>query len=147
MKVTVKSHYAIKTALDLATHRSQGVCRVADIARRQGIPRKFLEQILLTLKGGGVVGSKRGIKGGYFLAKPPSKLTVAAIVALMGDPLGRRQVFAHSGGLENGVEAALQEVWQDLGDCISERLEGLTIQKLCTRVIELSSRGSSEYVI
>ena len=61
MKISSKTVYAIRTVIDLVLHGNDGLVRAAEIAARQHIPRKFLEQILLTLKGAGIVASKRGV--------------------------------------------------------------------------------------
>ena len=85
MKISSRSRYALLTVLDLTIQRSAGVSKVHDIARRQQIPQKFLEQILLVLKSGGLVASKRGAKGGYRLKKEPETISVADVLALTED--------------------------------------------------------------
>ena len=87
MKITYKGDYALKTILNLSLHYNQGLVNIHDLASSSDIPVKFLEQILLELKRGGFVDSKRGTKGGYFLTKSPEKITVGNIVRFIEGPI------------------------------------------------------------
>lgn len=78
--VSVKSDYALHAVFDLASRRSRDPVKIADIARRQKIPQKFLELILANLKQGGFVESRRGAEGGYLLARPPGQITVGEVL-------------------------------------------------------------------
>ncbi len=80
MNISVKSSYALHAIFDLATQPLDQPVKIADIARRQEIPQKFLELILASLKQGGFVESRRGAEGGYKLAKPPDQLTVGQVL-------------------------------------------------------------------
>jgi Rrf2 family protein len=134
MKVSSKTQYALNTVLDLALHRNTGVVRVADIARRQRIPQKFLEQILMVLKSGGIVGSKRGAKGGYFLLKPPSEITIAAIVRLTDETM----LSEDAAGNPNARRTPFEQIWTDLNAQLAAQLETLTIQQICERAATLA---------
>ena len=148
MRVSSKTDYALRTVLDLALHRGEGVMRVADIAKRQEIPAKFLEHVLLALKGAGIVASRRGMKGGYFLAMPPSGITIASIVRLTEDSL-----FSHDRrGRNRGVAVrtnhawVFREVWAEIDEYLTVKLEGVTILDMCTRAME-ASRTANSYSI
>jgi Rrf2 family protein len=148
MKISRKTDYALKTVLDLALHDQQ-VVPGPDIARRQDIPLKFLEQILLALKGAGVVTSRRGKNGGYLLAKRPSKITLASVVSLSE---GSLSLLPNTGGFVGPttaaeVESPLREVWADIDDYIAAKLEEVTVQSLCDRVAELSGAKGIQYMI
>ena len=79
MRVSTRGDYASRALLSLALHAdSDGPTSVRDIAERTGLPQPYLEQILLSLKGAGIVISKRGVGGGYLLARTPDSLTLAA---------------------------------------------------------------------
>ena len=146
MKISSKTHYALKTVLHLAMHRKDGVMRISDIAKRRNIPAKFLEQILLVLKGGRIVASKRGLKGGYYLAQPPSRITLAQIIRLTGDSTlpDRMDTMPNQ---RSGAEIALMEVWVDIGNYMTKKLENITLQDMCNRIDELSSEKGVNYVI
>lgn len=74
-----KCKYAIKALIHMARNKERGMVLTADISEKEGIPKKFLEQILLELKRGGMVGSQKGYGGGYYLKKPAAKITVADV--------------------------------------------------------------------
>src|ERR1700759_2575538 len=80
MNISVKSEYALQAIFDLASQRPGEPVKIADIARRQKIPQKFLELILAGLKQGGFVESRRGAEGGYLLAREPEWLTVGELL-------------------------------------------------------------------
>ena len=87
MDVSVKGEYALRAVFELCSRGSSEPTKIADIAARQRIPQKFLEYILLELKGMGLVDSKRGIFGGYFLVLSPVDITVGSIVRQIDGPL------------------------------------------------------------
>src|SRR5207244_7059452 len=81
MKVSTRGDYAARALLSLALHGSDQPTSVKEIAERTGLPQPYLEQILLAVKGAGLVRSKRGVGGGYVLARPPEQITLAGILA------------------------------------------------------------------
>ena len=87
MNISVKSAYALHAIFDLATQPSDQPVKIADIARRQHIPQKFLELILASLKHGGFVESRRGAEGGYRLARPASEIKIGHVVRVLDGPL------------------------------------------------------------
>src|SRR6202044_2433950 len=82
-----KSKYALKAMMVLAKEYGQGPVLISDLAQREGIPRKFLELILLELKNHGLLQSKKGKGGGYFLAKPPNTIAAGQIVRIVDGPI------------------------------------------------------------
>src|SRR4029453_1276184 len=80
MRISAKGEYAIKAMLDLAMHRGRTLVPIQEIAGRQGIPQRYLEQVLLALKRTGLLTSKRGATGGYHLTKLPEDITIGAIL-------------------------------------------------------------------
>jgi Rrf2 family protein len=85
--LTKKSKYGLKALLLLAREAGRGPMLVADLAAREGLPKKFLESILLELKCHGVVQSKKGRGGGYFLRRKPSEVTFGEVMRLLDGPL------------------------------------------------------------
>ena len=119
MKISVKAEYALQAIFDLATQPGGEPIRIADIAKRQKIPQKFLELILSNLKQGGFVESRRGADGGYLLARVPSQLTVGDVIRHVDGPNQRR-----TGTL--GIE----EMWQRVDESINCILDTTNFQKL-----------------
>src|SRR4030042_1950504 len=83
MKLSTRSRYGTRMLLDMAQHYNQGPVHLGDIAKRQNISLKYLEQIIIPLKKAHDVASVLGPKGGHLLAKPPDQITVGEIVALL----------------------------------------------------------------
>src|SRR6478609_11824551 len=86
VKISTRGDYAARALLSLALHGSERPTSVKEIAERTGLPQPYLEQILLAVKGAGLVRSKRGVGGGYVLARPPEEITLAEIVAAVEGP-------------------------------------------------------------
>src|SRR5665811_437848 len=89
MRVSTRGDYASRALLSLALHEHEGAgpTSVRDIAERTGLPQPYLEQILLALKGAGLVRSKRGVGGGYVLALEPEAITLSQIVSAVDGPI------------------------------------------------------------
>jgi Rrf2 family protein len=132
MKLTAKSEYACLALIELASRWEMGVCSISDIAKSQCIPKKFLEQILLTLKRGGYVKSKKGVDGGYSLAKPPKDISVAGIVRLMDGALAPVESASTYFYEPTPVERSprLLGVFRDIRNYISDKLENTTFADL-----------------
>lgn len=133
MNISVKSEYALKAVFDLASQylsanqrTNMGPVKIADIARRQNIPQKFLELILAGLKQSGFVDSRRGAEGGYLLARPPDSITVGevlrAVESVKTSQRGNSDPFADiwsrvdtavSGILDHTTFAELARSWQE----------------------------------
>src|SRR5437879_11731765 len=87
VKVSTRGDYAARALLSMALHGYDRPTSVKDIAERTGLPQPYLEQILLALKGAGLVRSKRGVGGGYVLARPASEITLGEIVSAVDGPI------------------------------------------------------------
>ena len=87
MRLSKRSEYGLRALQDLAGQHGQGPIHTGDLAEKNRIPLKFLEQILLTLKNAGIVRSRRGPQGGYYLARDPREITLGAVVRILDGPL------------------------------------------------------------
>ncbi len=87
MKLSKRGEYGLKAMIDLASRPQSRMLQIKDIAQREQIPVKFLEQILLTLKNAGLLQSRAGAGGGYHLAKPPEEITLGQIARVLDGPL------------------------------------------------------------
>src|SRR5271170_3665088 len=94
MNISVKGEYALQAIFDLACNANAEPVKIADIARRQKIPQKFLELILASLKQGGFVESRRGAEGGYRLAKPADQISVGEVLQFVEERKKTRRVGA-----------------------------------------------------
>ena len=124
MNLSVKSDYALHAVLDLAAHASREPVRIADIARRQKIPQKFLELILANLKQGGFVESRRGAEGGYRLARPAAGITIGEVLKYVeGQQRGR-----NASRLPDG--SPFSALWKRLDDHAAKVLDATTFEML-----------------
>jgi Rrf2 family iron-sulfur cluster assembly transcriptional regulator len=153
VKLSNKGRYAVRALFDIAFYNDGGPTQVKDIAERQRIPPRFLEQIFQDLKRAGIVGSKRGPQGGYSLARRAADVRLGDVIrALEGpitlgerDPAGRR--LEPAGDSRRVTEA----VFRDLSARVEACFDAVTIADLCARASELGlSRPSAQrnvYVI
>jgi Rrf2 family transcriptional regulator, iron-sulfur cluster assembly transcription factor len=129
VKVSTRGDYAARALLSLALHGSERPTSVKEIAERTTLPQPYLEQILLSVKGAGLVVSKRGVGGGYVLARPPDQITLAEIIdAVEGPQLPLDEHPDHCEG-----HCVLQEVWVCVSDETRRMLERFTLANLVER--------------
>jgi Rrf2 family protein len=140
MRFCQKTEYALKTLIDLAQHRDDGIASASAIARRQNIPVKFLEQILMPLRSADLITSKRGPKGGYHLTSDPEEITVGEIVRL-SEGNGSTISFAQD------APCAVRELWHEIDGALDRKLNSVTIQDLVERTEELVNSKEVSFVI
>jgi Rrf2 family protein len=132
VRLSRKSEYALLALIDLARqHEKNEVSKIVEVAERNDIPKKYLEQIFLQLKGAGYVRSIRGAQGGYELAKKPDEITLAEIIRLIDGPLASvgsasLYYFEHTPIEKN---EKLLRVFKEIRDMVSEKLENLTLSQ------------------
>jgi len=131
VSVSAKTEYACLAMIDLAARYSKGEpVRIRDIAERHAIPSRFLVQILLQLKGAGLVVSTRGASGGYQLATDPRKITLASIVAVVE---GASDADDQPASPDSPYQSVLQSVWREVARRRREVLETITLAELVER--------------
>lgn len=136
MKVTYKGDYSLKAMLNLALHYNKGVLPIQELAKEGDIPFKFLEQILLTLKNGGFVGSKRGVDGGYFLARPPEAITIGEVVRFIEGPI-EPLTCANKDNYEKCKDfpyCVFKDIWNQVYTATSLVVDTVTFAELVRRV-------------
>src|SRR5512146_1745314 len=120
MNISVKGEYALEALFDLAAHHTGEPVKIADIARRQRIPQKFLELILAGLKQGGFVESRRGAEGGYLLARNPEAITVGEVLRFVEGPRPRNT------RARRRVETPFTAMWQQVDTAVSNVVDKTT---------------------
>ena len=149
MKVSLRSTYGIMAAVDLAMHRDTAPIQAKSIARRQGIPARFLEQVLHAMKKAGLVLSLRGAQGGYVLSKKPSELSLAEILEALDGPflsVGRLNGQGSSRS-SSKAENLLAAVWERVGTAERHVLEAITVEELAGQQRQLEQQRSLMYHI
>ncbi len=152
MSISAKGEYAVLALLDLALAYPGGtLVKTSDIASRHGISKKYLEQILLTYKGKGYVGSKSGQNGGYFMAKDPAGITIADALRAVEGPLAPVRcvsVTAYSKCSRKIEEkCALRTVWKEARDAMVGVLERTTLEELAGRARAMAGEAQDMYYI
>ena len=131
MRITYKGDYALKTILDLAIHYGNSPMTIHDLAGRADIPIKFLEQILLDLKRGGFVESRRGKVGGYLLAKHPAELKVGDVIRFIDGPLEPITCLEkHYAGCRDMYKCVFRPIWKEIGQATSNIVDNITFEDL-----------------
>ena len=148
-----RARYATRALLDLSLHENEGPVQGHDIAERQNIPIKFLEQILLALKRAGFVQSRKGPGGGYFLARPAAEITLGAVVRSVDGPIAPISCVSVSGYMECGCPhpetCGLRAVFKEARDSLAAILDGTTFADIRDRhhVLEAEQSKVFDYII
>lgn len=134
MKISTKGRYVLRMLLDLAEHRGEGYIALKDIAKRQGISKKYLEQIIPLLNNTDILVASRGYQGGYMLAKSPDMYTVGDILRITEASIA--PVSCLEGGssvCDRDDQCMTLYVWEGLEKVIAEYLDSITLQDILDR--------------
>jgi Rrf2 family protein len=125
VKVSTRGDYACRALLSLALNAEGTPTSVRDIAERTGLPQPYLEQILLALKGAGLVRSKRGVNGGYLLARAPDEILLSQIVSAVDGPIvaGDFGEPHADGACDHEGQCVLLAVWAHVGEHMRKLLD------------------------
>ncbi|OAB61554.1 Rrf2 family transcriptional regulator [Leptolyngbya valderiana BDU 20041] len=129
MELSCKSEYALLALIELAAHHAKGEpLQIRQIASQQNIPDRYLEQLLATLRRGGLVRSQRGAKGGYLLAREPWKITLLEALECIEGTNGQK---APASDRPHTVESEIvRDIWQEVRDRAQAVLQKYTLQDL-----------------
>lgn len=131
MKISTKGRYALRMLLNLAERQNEGYIALKDIAARQNISKKYLEQIVPILNKSDILNTNRGYQGGYKLAKAPSKYTVGEILRLTEGSLSPVSCLDHDPiECERSADCITLPIWQGLKKAICDYLDGITLQDI-----------------
>ncbi|HEV8339034.1 MAG TPA: Rrf2 family transcriptional regulator [bacterium] len=141
MGISTRTEYATRALLDLALAREGTVVKTADVAERQRIPKKYLEQILLVFKREGMVRSKPGLHGGYMLARPARQITMAEVVRAVDGPLAPVRCVSLTAyapcTCPHEEVCPLRAVWQEARRAMAEVLERTSLADVADRAREI----------
>ncbi|MEO7298218.1 MAG: Rrf2 family transcriptional regulator [Verrucomicrobiota bacterium] len=153
MKLSVHGEYALRALLVLGLHYGETVISIQTISQEQNIPKRFLEQILNDLKSSGAVESKRGVSGGYRLARPPQEITLASVVRHIEGALAPiscvSERFYEKCSCPDEARCAIRNVMKEVREKIVDAMENVTIADLCSRAKKLATEPvhALDYVI
>ena len=145
MKISTKGRYALRMLIDLAEHSGEGFIALKDIAERQGISKKYLEQIVPILNRSDILQTNRGFQGGYKLSQSPSKYTIGTILRLTEGSLAPVACLDQNPiQCERSSECVTLPIWQGLNKVINDYLDNITLQDILDQQKELYS---NDYMI
>ncbi len=146
MKISTKGRYALRMLVDLAEHQENGYVALKDIAKRQNISKKYLEQIVPVLNKSNILRTNRGFQGGYKLAVSPDKCTVGEVIRLTEGSLSPLSCIEDDNNIvcDRRDECSTLFVWQGLKKVITEYLDGITLQDIIDKERE---SYANDYVI
>lgn len=142
MRISTKGRYALRLMLDLGTYCSGEPIRLKDVARRQNISEKYLEQIISILNKAGYVRSIRGPQGGYMLARPPKAYTAGMILRLTEGSLSPVECIDNA-ACDREENCATRILWQKLNEAVNNVVDNVTLEDL----LEWQAAQADDYVI
>lgn len=133
MKISTKIRYGIRAMIELASNYGRGPVELKKIARREEISLKYLEQVFIPLRTAGLVKSIRGSKGGYSLAKPPSKIFLDEIVEVLEGPIEVVDCLKDPKNCPRASYCVAREVWREVSQGIQNLLSSINLEELLNR--------------
>jgi Rrf2 family protein len=156
VKLSNKGRYAVRALFDIAFYNDGRPTQVKEIAERQAIPPRFLEQIFQDLKRAGIVGSKRGPQGGYSLARRAAEIRVGDVVRALEGPIvlgdraasGKRELDADKRARGGDARWVTEAVFKDLSARVEACFDSVTVADICARAdqLGLGRPGAQRYV-
>lgn len=149
MRLSKRSEYGVRALIDLAFIYDQGPVHIANIADREKIPVKFLQQVLLTLKHAGILHSKKGVNGGYYLARLPEEITLGEVIRVLDGPLAPIRCVSEMAYEECNCpvgeeKCGLRIIMGEVRDAIAGILDHTTLAAVCDHALSpLESETSS----
>jgi Rrf2 family iron-sulfur cluster assembly transcriptional regulator len=140
IRLSKKMLFAIEAVLDIAYNASASPVQSSEITRRQGIPRRYLEQVLQQLVRSGVLAGTRGPRGGYRLARERRRISIGEIVRIIRQLETAEDPIADPAGAELGRKV-VRPLWLELQDNLMKQLDATTIEDLCMRAYRAGIAG------
>ena len=147
MKISTKIRYGARAMLELASHYGEGPIELKEIAKRENISPKYLEQVINPLRAAGLVKSIRGAKGGYSLAKPPSEICLYDVVETLDGPLNLLECLRDSKVCQKVPSCVTRDIWQEVSEAISKIFYSVTLEDMVNRKMDKEGNNSSMYQI
>src|SRR5215469_11395492 len=153
MKLSLRGEYALRALLVLGLNYDKDVIRIQAISEHQNVPKRFLEQILNDLKTAGIVQSRRGVTGGYRLARPPQEITLAAVVRHIEGAWAPvscvSERFYEKCSCPDESRCAIRSVMREIREAVVKIAERVTVAELCERWRKLQQEplSSLDFVI
>ena len=130
MKLSTRGRYGTRMMLDLAQHQDKGPVQIGDIAKRQDISVKYLEQLIIPLKKANFIKSVRGPRGGHMLAVSPEKITVGEIVRILEGGIDLTDCIGNPDLCDRSENCVTRDIWADATGAMFDKLNAITLAKM-----------------
>ena len=147
MRISTKIRYGARAMVELASHYGQGPIDLKEIAKKENISIKYLEQVINPLRADGLVKAMRGAKGGYSLAKPPSEICLYDVIETLEGPLNLLDCLGDPKACQRVSSCVTREVWKEVSDAMSKIFYSVTLEELVNRRREKEKNNSPTYQI
>jgi Rrf2 family transcriptional regulator, cysteine metabolism repressor len=133
MKISTKIRYGARAMVELASHYGEGPIELKEIAKKENISLKYLEQVINPLRTDGLVKAVRGAKGGYSLAKPPSEICLYDVIETLEGPLNLLDCLHDAKACQKVSSCVTREIWKEVSDAISKIFYSVTLEDMVNR--------------
>jgi len=147
MKISTKIRYGTRAMLELACHYGEGPIELREIARKEDISIKYLEQVIVPLRTAGLVKSARGSRGGYSLAKHPSQIYLKDLVETLDGPLNLIECLNDPKACQKVPYCITRDIWREVSEAINGIFHSVTLEDMVHRKKEKEVRFPSMYQI
>jgi Rrf2 family protein len=147
MKISTKIRYGARAMLELASRYGEGPIELKEIARKEDISIKYLEQVINPLRTAGLVKAIRGSKGGYALAKPPSAICLYDVVESLEGSLNLLECLRDPKACQKVPSCVTRDIWKEVSDAISKVFYSVTLEDMVNRKKEKEGRDFPMYQI
>ncbi len=147
MKISTKIRYGARAMLELASRYGEGPLELKEIAKKENISIKYLEQVIIPLRTAGLVKSVRGSKGGYSLAKPPGEICLNDVIEILEGPIDLVECLKNPKSCQKTSSCVTREIWQEVADALSGIFRSVTFEDMVSRKREKEGVGTPMYQI
>lgn len=147
MKISTKIRYGARALLELATRYGEGPIELREIAKKENISFKYLEQVIIPLRTAGLIKSVRGSKGGYSLAKPPSEICLDEVVEILEGPVNLVECVRDPRVCERAPSCVTRDIWTDVAEAIYRIFHSITLEEMVNRKKEKDGLSLPMYQI
>ena len=147
MKISTKGRYGVRFMLDLAIHGKEGVVTLKAVARRQKISEKYLWQVVTPLKSAGLIAATVGAKGGYTLARDPSKVTLKDILDPLEGDCALVKCTERASACSRSSACVAREIWQEVSRALARVMENITLKTMMEKYEAKQAGTSLTYTI
>jgi Rrf2 family protein len=133
MKISTKIRYGARAMLELASHYGEGPIELKEVAKKEDISLKYLEQVMTPLRTAGLVKSVRGSKGGYSLAKPPSEICLNDLVEILEGPVDLVECLGDPKACQRSSFCVTRDIWKEVSDALSGIFDSVTLEDMVRR--------------